>query len=113
MLGPGFLVFVGAAVAAAAVPLATGKVPPNSRYGFRTPATLADPRLWYLVNRASGRYFIGSGLMMATLAVAMLIGVTPSATHWFLLGILPPVLFAAVGSGIALDRAMARREHER
>jgi uncharacterized membrane protein len=113
MLEPASMLFcLGALVALAAVPLALGKVPPNSWYGFRTPATLSDARTWHLVNRACGRYFIASGLMMIAFGLAMILGAIPAATQWVLLGVLPPVLFAAVGSGIALDRVLAQRKAE-
>lgn len=113
MLEPAImLICLGSAVALAATPLAIGKIPPNAWYGFRTAATLEDPRTWYLVNRSTGRYFIVAGLMMSAVGLAMLLGAVPSATHWVPLGVLPPVLFAAVGSGIALDRVRARLEAE-
>lgn len=50
------------------VPLAMGKVPPNPLYGFRTPATQADPGLWYPVNARTGQDLIGAGLLLAGLA---------------------------------------------
>lgn len=36
------------------VPLLLGKVKPNALYGFRSARTLADPQLWYAVNRSGG-----------------------------------------------------------
>ena len=46
------------------VPLAMGRVPPNPLYGFRTPATQADPRLWYAVNARTGQDLVGAGLLL-------------------------------------------------
>jgi uncharacterized membrane protein len=37
------------------VPLYLRKIPLNGWYGFRTPDTLANPELWYKVNRYAGR----------------------------------------------------------
>ncbi len=50
------LLYTGTALlfAGLAVPLILGRVPPNSAYGFRTAATLADPELWYRANAVSG-----------------------------------------------------------
>lgn len=50
------------------VPLAMGKVPPNPLYGFRTPATQADPALWYPVNVRTGGDLIGAGLVLGAIA---------------------------------------------
>lgn len=53
------------------LPLAMGKVPPNPLYGFRTPATQADPALWYPVNARTGGDLIGSGLILGGIAWAL------------------------------------------
>lgn len=38
-------------------------MPPNGAYGFRTRQTLADPELWFRVNRFAGcALFIASGV---------------------------------------------------
>jgi uncharacterized membrane protein len=53
------------------VPLALGRVPPNSTYGFRTARTLSDPAVWYAVNRSSGQDLIVAGVVIAVTAIAM------------------------------------------
>src|SRR6266516_4703549 len=50
-------------VAVLGVPLLLDWVPPNRFYGFRTPATLASPQLWYDVNRAAGWALLIAGLL--------------------------------------------------
>jgi uncharacterized membrane protein len=40
-------------------------VPPNPLYGFRTPATLQDPSVWYPVNRVAGRWLAATGVGVA------------------------------------------------
>ncbi len=52
-----------ALVAVLGVPLMRDWVPPNRFYGFRTPATLASPQLWYDVNRATGVALLIAGLV--------------------------------------------------
>jgi len=52
------------------VPLILGRVPPNPLYGFRVASTLDDPKLWYAVNRYSGRRL----LVVGVLAVAGAVG---------------------------------------
>jgi uncharacterized membrane protein len=51
-------------------PLWRNKVPPNPWYGFRTPATLADERVWYPVNRVTGLWLIGIGLVTLPVVAA-------------------------------------------
>jgi uncharacterized membrane protein len=50
------------------LPLYFGKVPPNQFYGFRTPQTMGDDKVWYAVNRVTGRGMVLTGT--ATIAVA-------------------------------------------
>ena len=38
-----------------AIPLVLRKVPPNRVYGYRTPSTLSDERIWYAANAHFGR----------------------------------------------------------
>ena len=47
-------------IAATAVPMVAGWVPPNPYYGFRTPSTMATPEEWYFANRLLGAYMIAS-----------------------------------------------------
>jgi hypothetical protein len=57
------------------VPLLLDWVPPNRFYGFRTPATLASPQLWYDVNRATGWAMLIAGLLgLIGAAVIALVG---------------------------------------
>jgi uncharacterized membrane protein len=50
-------------LAAIAVPMVLGIVPPNQLYGFRTPKTLSSPSVWYPANRIAGWLIIaGSAL---------------------------------------------------
>jgi len=61
----------GLLIAALAVPLILGKIPPNPLYGFRTPRTLSDPAVWYPANAYAGRWLLGSGLSIAITAIAL------------------------------------------
>ena len=46
------------------LPLLRGLVPPNSWYGCRTTKILSDEKIWYTVNRVSGRDLIIAGIML-------------------------------------------------
>jgi hypothetical protein len=52
----------GLFLAGLSVPLILQKIPPNGLYGFRIPATLENPALWYKVNRYSGWRLLVVGL---------------------------------------------------
>lgn len=52
----------GLFLAGLSVPLILRKIPPNGLYGFRIPATLNNPELWYKVNRYAGWRLLVVGL---------------------------------------------------
>lgn len=56
-----------ATLAAIAIPLAVGVVPPNRLYGFRTASLLANPTDWYKVNRFAGFAILGGAGVAALL----------------------------------------------
>jgi len=66
------------------IPLAAQMVPPNRLYGFRTPRTRADERVWYPTNKITGR----NGIVMA-MALALTAGLSAVglAGFWTLLGL--------------------------
>lgn len=52
-------------IAASAVPLAAGWIPPNAIYGFRTPRSMSTAAEWYRANQLMGVY------MLMAMAVAL------------------------------------------
>ena len=54
------------------IPLLLGRVPPNSFYGCRTKKTLSDEKLWYAVNRVTGRDLIIGGVAVVVTALGIL-----------------------------------------
>ena len=63
--------FGGLLLAGLSVPLILQKIPPNGFYGFRIPATLNNPDLWYKVNAYAGRRFLVVGLGTALGAIIL------------------------------------------
>ena len=53
---------VGFIYIALGIPLFRGRVKPNAWYGCRTTKTLSDERIWYAVNRVTGRDLIATGI---------------------------------------------------
>jgi uncharacterized membrane protein len=53
------------------IPLIRRMIPPNGWYGFRVPRTLHDPVVWYEANTYSGKCFLGAGIAMLALDLAL------------------------------------------
>ena len=51
---------VAAIIAATALPLLFGWVPPNPYYGFRTPRSMSSPEAWYRANQIMACYLLAS-----------------------------------------------------
>src|SRR6185503_7698417 len=66
------LLFVGLSI-----PLMRGRIPPNRFYGFRTPKTLSDPKIWYEVNRVQVNDLVTAGAVAISSVVMILLG-----QHW-------------------------------
>jgi uncharacterized membrane protein len=46
------------------IPLYKRRVPPNILYGCRTEKSLSDEKIWYAVNRVTGRDLIVAGILV-------------------------------------------------
>jgi uncharacterized membrane protein len=55
--------FLPIIMAALALPMVLGMVPPNPIYGFRTPKTLSSTDIWYPANRAGGWFMIAGAAL--------------------------------------------------
>jgi hypothetical protein len=53
------------------IPLMRRKIPPNGLYGFRTPKTIDNPELWYLVNQYSAKRMFWTAVAFVITAVVM------------------------------------------
>ena len=67
------IMFVSAAllIVGASVPMILRRARPNRWYGFRTPKTLGDERVWYEANAYSGRLLCGLGVFLALASAAL------------------------------------------
>jgi len=103
-----FYAFMGILLILASVPMIIGTVPPNRWYGFRTPRTQSDPKVWYPANRIAGQYLAFAGLLivLATLGVMLLQKqITPATGATVLLIVTIGLIAAAtVLSFVALRR---------
>ncbi len=55
------------------IPLFLGRVPPNVWYGARTLKTLSNDKIWYAVNRVTGRDLIVGGVAVLVVCVAIVL----------------------------------------
>lgn len=54
-----------------ALPLLAERIKPNPFYGFRVPATLNDPQLWYDVNKYFAKRLLTVGLIFSVAAIGL------------------------------------------
>src|SRR4051812_47937610 len=96
------LIVAHASLAAVCVPLIRRRVPPNAAYGFRTPKTLSNDRVWYEANAVSGRYLLLATIVSALITVVALIKI-PSPQSWLISGsgLMATMLMALVASFVA------------
>lgn len=83
-IGAAGLIFSAAGVVfiALGIPLLRGRVRPNSWYGCRTEKTLSDEKVWYAVNRVTGRDLAAGGIALIAGSLALLLfGRGMSPTH--------------------------------
>jgi len=64
---------VGVLFVGLSIPLIRNRVPPNRFYGFRTPKTLSDPKIWYEVNHIQGNDLLVAGALLASSSLTMLV----------------------------------------
>lgn len=60
------------------LPLLWEKVPPNPVYGFRLPATMNDPKVWYATNKFSAKRLLVTGI--STVVAAAIFYFIPGIT---------------------------------
>jgi SdpI/YfhL protein family len=72
----------GLLLAGLSVPLILHKIPPNGWYGFRIPATLQNPTLWYTVNAYAGRRFLVVGLGTSIGAIVLYYVTSPNVDEY-------------------------------
>lgn len=52
-------------------PLLYRKVKPNPWYGFRTPRTLSDPKIWYAVNQYAAKWLVVAGISFLIVSICL------------------------------------------
>jgi uncharacterized membrane protein len=78
------------------IPLMLGKVKRNSLYGARFPATMADDRVWDVVNRKSGVLFVAGGATAGIVDLLAVVGVVTRDVGLYVMGAL--VVYVLIAS---------------
>jgi uncharacterized membrane protein len=104
------LIFTAAGVVfiALGIPLLRGRVRPNFWYGCRTEKTLSDEKVWYAVNRVTGRDIVAGGIALIACSLTLLLfgrGLNP--TH-AVLALLFVLLLSVVIMAVDSHRAQKR-----
>jgi uncharacterized membrane protein len=100
------------------IPLMLGKVKRNGVYGARFPATLADDRVWDVVNRKTGFLFVAGGAVAGIVDLLAVIGVVTRDVGLYVVGALVVyILIAAVwlwrySEQVARDTGVTARDME-
>jgi uncharacterized membrane protein len=100
------------------IPLMLGKVKRNSLYGARFPATMADDRVWDVVNRKSGLLFVAGGSVAGIVDLLAVTGVFTRDVGLYVTGAL--VAYALIASvwlwryseQVARDEGVTARDME-
>ena len=101
---------IGVLLALLGVPLLQRRIKPNLWYGLRVEATLADERVWYAANAASGRDFAILGVVQV--AVALLATALPEPMY-FAVNIGTLVIGTIVVAVVGIQRANRLRARSR
>jgi len=106
----GVFVIQSAVFVGLGIPLAAGRVKPNSLYGFRTRRTLNDAAAWYAANRVCGWWCISTGLAtLLVTALAAILGIKPPASVYLTIATLQAGVAGMVVHGLLASRRPAIR----
>jgi uncharacterized membrane protein len=100
------------------VPLMLGKVKRNGFYGARFPATMADDRVWDVVNRKTGFVFVAGGAVAGIVDLFAVTGIVARDVGLYVVGaLLVYILIATVwlwrySERIARDSGVTARDME-
>jgi uncharacterized membrane protein len=100
------------------IPLMLGKVKRNGVYGARFPASLADDRVWDVVNRKTGFLFVAGGAVAGIVDLLAVTGVVTRDVGLYVVGALVVyILIAAVwlwrySERVARDTGVTARDME-
>jgi hypothetical protein len=99
----GMFVVTGLLLCVLSIPMILKIVKPNGLYGFRVKKTMENPDIWYAVNSYSGKWLLGTGLVIAAAAIGLSFFPTLSIDA-YALGVLAVFVFAFAVSIVASVR---------
>jgi uncharacterized membrane protein len=90
------------------IPLLRGRVRPNSWYGCRTQKTLSDEKIWYAVNRVTGRDLIITGIMLIGSSLIVFAFGREMSPEYAVLILLSVLVLSVVGMVVKSYKAQRR-----
>lgn len=95
------MIISGLLIAGLHIPFLTDRIAPNRFYGFRTPATLRSPELWYRANRKVARRMVITGLTTAVTAAGscLVAGITEGMLAAVTIGVMMTGIVWALVAG--------------
>jgi hypothetical protein len=101
----GMFVVSGLLLSVISIPMILKKIKPNGLYGFRVKKTMENPDIWYAVNSYSGKWLLGTGLVIVAAATGL--SFVPNLTiDTYALSVLAVFVFAFAVSIAASVRYM-------
>ncbi len=91
---------VGVLFIALGIPLLLGRVAPNAWYGCRTEKTLSDKKIWYAVNRVTGRDMVLIGIVVVVSSLLMFTFKSRLHPDWFTAILLSVLLLSVAGMAL-------------
>lgn len=67
----GMFIIIGVLLSILSIPMIVKIIKPNSLYGFRVKKTMENPDIWYAVNSYSGKWLLGTGLVIVAAAIGL------------------------------------------
>jgi len=90
------------------VPMWLRRIRPNRWYGFRTPRTLSDERIWYPANRTVGGWMIVLGAALIAVSVTVYLAPVPFLLGvWLQVGVLIVGVLGMFMHGFSVQRRVA------
>ena len=67
----GMFIITGLLLSILSIPMILKIIKPNGLYGFRVKKTMENPDIWYAVNSYSGKWLLGTGLVVVAAAIGL------------------------------------------
>jgi uncharacterized membrane protein len=99
---------VGVVFIGLGIPLFQKRVPPNPWYGCRTTKSLADEKIWYMVNRTTGKDMILAGILIIISSLAVFMFASKMRPNYAAVVLLSVLILSTAGMVVNSVRVLRR-----